>query len=211
MSTIRQILANQFNARKSTGPRTPLGKARVVLNALKSGIDAKILVLRDENPEDFKALHQEYYDRWTPTTPDQRFLVDSMITSEWMIRRYQRIETKMWDHMMDGDINRQRRPELAFTLDMPGLDRINRHRNSANRAYHAALRTLQRLKKEELEELESANSAPIDTPSPQPAEIPPTSARIGFVPQTPARPVPTALDTGVSHRLSTAAPMIADN
>ena len=38
MASIRQIEANRFNAKKSTGPRTAEGKSR--MNALKSGIDA---------------------------------------------------------------------------------------------------------------------------------------------------------------------------
>jgi len=37
----RQVAANQSNARKSTGPKTPDGKARVSLNALKTGFYAK--------------------------------------------------------------------------------------------------------------------------------------------------------------------------
>jgi hypothetical protein len=39
MSTEAQINANRLNAQKSTGPRTPEGKAASSLNALKSGPD----------------------------------------------------------------------------------------------------------------------------------------------------------------------------
>jgi hypothetical protein len=53
----RKLAANQQNARRSTGPRTPEGKARVRHNALKHGLLAKevIVPLGDEyeNRADF--------------------------------------------------------------------------------------------------------------------------------------------------------------
>jgi len=45
----RKIEANRRNARKSTVPTSPEGKA-VANNALKSGISAKSIVLRGESP-----------------------------------------------------------------------------------------------------------------------------------------------------------------
>lgn len=44
MATEKQIAANRRNALKSTGPRTPEGKARSRWNALKHGILAKAVV-----------------------------------------------------------------------------------------------------------------------------------------------------------------------
>ena len=41
MATTKQILANKKNARRSTGPKTILGKEKVSINALKLGIYAE--------------------------------------------------------------------------------------------------------------------------------------------------------------------------
>ena len=41
MTTAKQIAANRRNAAKSTGPRTPAGKLRAKVNALKHGLAAK--------------------------------------------------------------------------------------------------------------------------------------------------------------------------
>jgi hypothetical protein len=55
MANETQIRANQENAKRSTGPRSPEGKQRVALNALKHGLTGKQVVLYNENPEDFVA------------------------------------------------------------------------------------------------------------------------------------------------------------
>jgi len=41
MATDRQIAANRKNAQKSTGPKTPEGRAAVRLNGVKHGLTAK--------------------------------------------------------------------------------------------------------------------------------------------------------------------------
>ena len=53
MATRTQIKANRDNAKKSTGPRTKQGKARVAKNALKHGLLARDTVLPGEDPADF--------------------------------------------------------------------------------------------------------------------------------------------------------------
>lgn len=64
----KQIEANRRNARKSTGPRTPEGKAKSSLNALKHGMTAaKNGLLPDEDPIAYATLRMdiqaEYQDR----------------------------------------------------------------------------------------------------------------------------------------------------
>ncbi len=60
----RQMEANRRNAISSTGPRTVEGKARSSRNALKHGIFAQEVVIRDgdgaEDPAEFEALLNEF-------------------------------------------------------------------------------------------------------------------------------------------------------
>ncbi len=52
MSTEAQKLANRRNAQKSTGPRTPQGKAAVSQNAVKHGLLAAHVVITSESQAD---------------------------------------------------------------------------------------------------------------------------------------------------------------
>ena len=96
MSTRKQRRANRRNALLSTGPRTPEGKRVSSMNALKSGLDAKSQIVPGESPEEFAELQAEYIAQFAPTTPEQRFLVDTLIRSEWLLRRYHRVEAQLW-------------------------------------------------------------------------------------------------------------------
>jgi len=87
MSSQRQIEANRRNAQKSTGPTSVTGKAVSSMNALKTGIYAKSLVLPSEKLADLEQLIDDYYQCHHPTTPEARALVDDLIHGEWLKRR----------------------------------------------------------------------------------------------------------------------------
>ena len=81
MSTLRQIEANRRNARKSTGPASVTGKAVSSMNALKTGIHAKSLILPTEKLADLEELIEEYCRHHQPVSPEARLLVDDLITA----------------------------------------------------------------------------------------------------------------------------------
>jgi hypothetical protein len=56
MTSERQKAANQANARRSTGPQTPEGKAVIRLNALRHGLLARDVVLPVEDADAFQNL-----------------------------------------------------------------------------------------------------------------------------------------------------------
>ena len=87
MATERQIQANRRNAQKSTGPKTPRGRAAVRLNSLKHGLNAKTLILPGENRADYKALLHSLEAEHQPTTPRERRLVMQSAKATWRLRR----------------------------------------------------------------------------------------------------------------------------
>src|SRR3569832_1353888 len=94
MATLKQIEANRRNAKRSTGPNTPEGKARSRRNAFKTGLYASGITFGHENPIALEELERQFTDEYHPVTATERSLVDSLIHLEWMLRRYRWLETE---------------------------------------------------------------------------------------------------------------------
>src|SRR5438445_6441500 len=101
MPTEAQINANRRNAQKSTGPKTPEGKARSSLNALKSGIDAWSHIIPGEDPAELEALTAAFHQHYQPSDPIQLSLVDTLVSTEWIQRRLRRIEAQLWNYQVE--------------------------------------------------------------------------------------------------------------
>jgi hypothetical protein len=92
MATQQQIAANRINARKSTGPKTPQGRAAVRLNGLKHGLTSSALVLRGESQSDFEDLLDSFAAEHHPATPTEEALVRQMAMAQWRLRRLYHME-----------------------------------------------------------------------------------------------------------------------
>ena len=179
MASHRQIEANRLNAQKSTGPRSPEGKSRSSMNALKSGIDANSQVIRGELFTDLEALKTEYYGRFHPTTPETRMLVDALIDAEWLLRRFRAVETHLWEHGAKNSLPPISTIVLgqAFIVNCGEFARLQRRIDTGLRNYHKALHELERLQAAEARD-----------PDPQPTLATPRNQSAkppnGFVPPT---------------------------
>jgi hypothetical protein len=141
MSTRRQRAASRANAQKSTGPRTPEGKAASRFNALKHGIDAQQQIMFGESADDLAALAAEYHELHAPDNADERFLVDSMVNYEWRLRRLRGVEADLWISAAKGAAS----IGDAFNNGARAFDRLQRMINSCERHYHRARKELQAL------------------------------------------------------------------
>jgi hypothetical protein len=83
--------ANRANAQLSTGPRTPEGKARSSINALKLGLFSRQLDLAaerlGEDSAEFAALHADLTAEYRPEGRDESMLVDRMAALWWRLQR----------------------------------------------------------------------------------------------------------------------------
>ncbi len=91
--SVRQIETNRRNALHSTGPTTPEGKQASRLNALKSGLRAKEMIIPgQEDPAELEAILRELSEEWKPVGHTERYLVEQLGLAEWKQRRVLRAE-----------------------------------------------------------------------------------------------------------------------
>ena len=81
MTTPAKILANQENARHSTGPKTPEGKARAAQNALKHGLTAERILIPGEDAEAFADFRDGYFDELCPVGSREVACVNQIVAS----------------------------------------------------------------------------------------------------------------------------------
>jgi hypothetical protein len=195
MSTLRQIEANRRNSQKSTGPTSVPGKAASSMNALKTGIHAKSLVLFSEKVDDLEQLIAEYYHRHAPASPEARHFVDELIHSEWLLRRYRTAETQMWQYQNDSKYSGPEKYPLghAASQNPNTFSKLQYRVDATRRAYQRSLQALKQLQAD-------AAAAPPPVPTADPVDLPSptlsfqtTSPLIGFVPPNPVPAPPAAL------------------
>jgi len=148
MSTQRQRESARENAQHSTGPRTEEGKAKSSMNALKSGLDAKSMILPyREDPAALEQLTTEWYTQHPPLTTDIRILVDQCINAEWLLRRYAVTETQVHVRGMEHAYHLSENAPLGHSyLNMSNtLGRLQRHKSALKKDFLIDLQTLKTL------------------------------------------------------------------
>ena len=180
MATPKQIAANRRNSLKSTGPVTPAGKTASSMNALKTGLHAKSIVIPSEHAQDLQDLIDRYYTHHRPATPELCAILDDLIACEWELRRLIASEAKMWrfhiDDLWHKDTEKHPMGNVAAN-NSKSWSTLQRRLDSTRRARDRALKALRDLA-----------TNPIPVPEPPPAEAvnyapKSTSPEIGFVPQ----------------------------
>ncbi|OPZ83993.1 MAG: hypothetical protein BWY76_02037 [bacterium ADurb.Bin429] len=89
----RQDDANRRNAKKSSGPRTAAGKARVAQNALRHGLQAQRILLAWESEDEFTALRAALMEELVPVGALEELYVDGIVAALWRLARLTQIET----------------------------------------------------------------------------------------------------------------------
>jgi hypothetical protein len=156
MATEKQFEANRLNAQKSTGPRTPEGRAAVRLNGVKHGLTAETIVLKGESEADFTKLLDSLEAEHDPASPTEEALVVQLAMATWRLRRLYHVEAGFYSYKMKDTVDSRKEPKLNDTermgytvyLSTNTLDIFNRQEGRLERSFYRALHELQRLRKE---------------------------------------------------------------
>jgi len=100
MATDAQIHANRQNARKSTGPRTPHGKANARQNSLKHGLTARQDVITAEDQAQFDQYRDQILDELNPLTRMESMLANRIVGLSWRLKRAVSIQNQAIDAML---------------------------------------------------------------------------------------------------------------
>jgi hypothetical protein len=86
---------NRANSQYSTGPRTPAGKQRSSLNALRHGLTAASAVLPSEDQAAYDAHRRGFFDEYQPATPTETQLVQELADTSWRLNRIPLLEAEV--------------------------------------------------------------------------------------------------------------------
>jgi len=132
-----RIVANAANAQHSTGPRTPEGKAISSRNAVKDGLSARGIFVRDEQEaNEFQSLHAGLLHDVKPDGALEQTLFDMLVHAAWNLQRVRKLQAGLESGSVD--------PLLDDSLDKQ-LARLARHQTQNQRTYFRCLRELERI------------------------------------------------------------------
>jgi hypothetical protein len=95
-SSPARLEANRANAQLSTGPATPEGKAKSSLNAVKTGLTARAVLLSPEDAIAYQQHLDRHFTRYAPATDDEKSLVQSIADTEWRLLRIAPLEAGIY-------------------------------------------------------------------------------------------------------------------
>ncbi|WP_343618679.1 hypothetical protein [Ralstonia sp.] len=123
MTTMRQREANLLNSRRSSGPRSAVGKAKASRNALKHGILGTHLLLADESADEFRLLLDGLQASLSPVGDLEVVLVERIAVTVWRQRRLVRAETAHVELNRRLDIKSNRHQiERALGMAYPEIE-----------------------------------------------------------------------------------------
>lgn len=104
MATEKRIETNRKSALKSTGPKTPEGKAVSKMNALKHGVYSKELILDrhfvQEDPDEFQQLVDSLVGDLQPQGSMETILAEKIAVTLWRLKRIYRAEIGHFNRLL---------------------------------------------------------------------------------------------------------------
>jgi hypothetical protein len=117
MSTEKQIIANQQNAKHSTGPRTESGRRRSRRNAIRHGLTAETIIDTLEDAADYKAFERAIKSDYSPQTAIESQLVSRLASLLWRLRRAVIVESGLLNMQAETIQGPCSRPTIEYDVD----------------------------------------------------------------------------------------------
>ena len=136
MTSARKAEANRRNAQKSTGPKTPEGKAAVRLNALRHGLLSEEILLPGEDEEALRELAERLRAELQPVGELEILLVGRITSLLWRLRRLERVEAGIFAWELYEELAERAEREARAQEKSPLDDMIAAHRSVTDKRKH---------------------------------------------------------------------------
>jgi hypothetical protein len=147
MTSDKKAEANRRNALKSTGPKTPEGKAAVRLNAFRHGLRSEEILLPGEDGEALRELDEYLRAELQPVGELENLLIDRVVAAYWRLRRVGKVEAGIFTSWSMPDL-KTGELGLSFIRDANNANafsKLSRYEAGIERSLYKALHELQRL------------------------------------------------------------------
>ena len=113
-----QLAANQRNAQLSTGPTSDIGKAKSCLNAVKTGLTGRTVLLPSEDAAEYERHIRAYEKELEPVGQIESDLVQSIADTTWRLSRIPALEMAIFaqGHLEFADSFDEHDPSLRSSL-----------------------------------------------------------------------------------------------
>jgi hypothetical protein len=152
MATKKQIEANRKNAKKSTGPKTPEGKAVSARNATRHGLLSRLPVLPEEDGEAFERLRENLLCELIPVTQLEKLIVARLAAVQWRLARVPQLEAELLERLRRDVLGNDEGLGAAWARDNGpyggALSRLTRYETALERNAARLLAELRHLQAE---------------------------------------------------------------
>ena len=166
MSTDNTHSDSSAEKRYRGGPRTPEGKAISRYNGTRHGLTGRTIVLPWEDMEEYKRFSKEIVESFSPKTPFERQLAQTIADTQWRLNRARTWEDGMLcmgAHGAAGNINTED-PRIhtalaesqVFRQDSKSFVNLTLYEHRLNRQQKQALDQLEKLQQQRKAEEETA-------------------------------------------------------
>ena len=149
---------NRANAQHSTGPKTPEGKHRSSLNALRHGLTGQIIVLPGDDLEAYQRHVDSYVNQCKPKGAIEAQLVQTLADTAWRLNRVSALENNLLtlgmvrvpDQLTEAPEQVQQSLSIAASLESEtrALANLSLHGQRLSRQFEKTLALLKELQDE---------------------------------------------------------------
>ena len=132
--SLKKVLANRANAKKSTGPVTFKGKAKVAGNAITHGLSAEKHVIVGENLSEFKVFKDSMFQIYEPEGAYEEEIFIKIVDLKWRLRRVSSIETGIFGNEIlefDADNNKAKSSGKILSSDFTEEHQVTVKKNQS--------------------------------------------------------------------------------